>query len=99
MTEDASLVVDVSLMSGKTVSVKTRLDEYVGMLKRRAQTALSVFKGRLLDSSGRLLDARQSVQEAELRNDTADSANRQGASMQDLEWIRFRCWSLRSCLR
>ena len=70
MTETMSLVVDVSLISGKTVSVETRLDESVGTLKRRAQTALAVGTGRLLDSAARLLDEQQTVQEADLRNDT-----------------------------
>ena len=51
-----SVVVDVGLISGKTVSVEASLDESVATLKRRAQTALAVRKGRLLDSSGGLLD-------------------------------------------
>ena len=50
--------------------METRLDESVGTLKRQAQTALAVGKGRLLDSSARLLDEQQTVQEADLRNGT-----------------------------
>ena len=42
VTHTMSLVVDVNLISGKTVSVETRLDESVGTLKRRAQNALAV---------------------------------------------------------
>ena len=65
-----SIVVDVSLISGKTVSVETRLDELVGSLRRRAQKALAVFKNiRLLDST-RLLDAKQTVLEAKLQTGT-----------------------------
>ena len=47
-----SVVVAVSLISGNTVSVEAGLDESVATLKRRAQTALAVAKGRLRDSSG-----------------------------------------------
>ena len=45
-----SVVVDVGLISGKTVSVEARLDEPVATLKRCAQNALAVAKGRLVDS-------------------------------------------------
>ena len=60
-----SVVVDVGLISGKTVSVEAGLDESVATLKRRAQTALAVGKGRLVDS-GRLLDDELTVKEAKL---------------------------------
>ena len=60
-----SVVVDVGFMSGKTVSVKAKLDVSVGTLKRRAQTALGVGKGRLLDSGGPL-DDELTVKEAKL---------------------------------
>ena len=45
-----SVVVEVALMSGKRVSVEAGLDESVATLKRRAQIALAVGKGRLLNS-------------------------------------------------
>ena len=61
-----SVVVDVGFMSGKTVSVEATFDETVASLLRRAQTALAVGKGRLLDSSGRLLDNERTVKEAKL---------------------------------
>ena len=66
-----SVVVDVGLMSGKMVSVQTKLDEPVATLKSRAQTALEVGKGRLLDAFGGLLDDKQTVQEAKLENGTS----------------------------
>ena len=62
-----SIVVDVGLISGKTVSVEAGLNESVGSLKRHAQTALAVGKGRLLDSSARLLDEKQTVKKAKLQ--------------------------------
>ena len=52
MTEAMPVVVDVALISGKTVSVEANLDEPVALL----QIALAVGKGRLLDASGCLLD-------------------------------------------
>ena len=58
-------MVDVGLMSGKTVSVKATLDESVATLRQRAQTALGVAKGQLLDSGG-LLDDKLTVNEAKL---------------------------------
>ena len=70
MTEAMAAVVVVGLMSGKTVSVETKLDEPVATLKSRAQTALAVGKGRLLDAFGGLLDDKQTVKEAKLENGT-----------------------------
>ena len=60
-----SVVVDVGLISGKTVSVEAELHESVATLKRRAQAALAVRKGRLLNSGG-LLHDELTVQEAKL---------------------------------
>ena len=71
MTEAMSVVVDVCLISGKTVSVEVKLDETVATLKRRAQTALAVGKGQLLDASGGLLDDDQSVKVAKLETGTS----------------------------
>ena len=65
-----SIVVDVGFTTGKTVSVEAGLDESVGSLKQRAQTALAVGKGRLLDSSAKLLDEEQTVKEAKLQTRT-----------------------------
>ena len=47
-----SITVEVGLLSGKSVTVEAGLDEEVGTLKRRAQIALGVGRGRLLDASG-----------------------------------------------
>ena len=43
-----AIAVAVGLLSGRTATVKAGLDEEVGTLKRRAQTALGVGRGRLL---------------------------------------------------
>ena len=71
VTEAMSVVADVGLISGKTVSVEVRLDESVATLKQRAQTALAVGRGRLLDSSGGLLDDDLTVKEAKLETGTS----------------------------
>ena len=63
-----SVVVDVGLISGKKVSVEATLDEPV---KRRAQTALAVGKGRLEDASGGLLDDELTVKKAMLETGTS----------------------------
>ena len=63
-----SITVDVGLLSGKTVTVKAGLDEDVGALKRRAQIALGSGRGRLVGSSGSVLDASASTKHAKLEN-------------------------------
>ena len=47
-----SLTVEVSVISGKTVSLQTHGDEYVYSLRLRAQRALGVSRGRLVNSNG-----------------------------------------------
>ena len=61
-----SVVVDVGLISGKTVPVQAGLDESVATLRRQAQTALAVGTGRLMDASGGRLDDGLTVQEAQI---------------------------------
>ena len=50
-----SITVSVGLLSGKTATLKAAFDEDVGTLKRKAQLAFGVGRGRLLDSSGTVL--------------------------------------------
>ncbi|CAE7947454.1 unnamed protein product [Symbiodinium sp. KB8] len=52
-----SITVEVGLLSGKTATVQVGFEEKVEALKLRAQTALAVGRGRLVDSSGSVLDA------------------------------------------
>ena len=59
-----SLTVEVGLLSGRTATVQAGLDEELNDLTRRAQTVFGVGKGRLLDSSRNVLDARLSIREA-----------------------------------
>ena len=50
-----SITVEVSLLSGKTATVPAGLDETVETWAQRAQIALGVGKGQLLDSCGVVL--------------------------------------------
>ena len=64
-----SISVDVHLLSGKRATVEVEEDAAVESLKHRAQTALAVpSRGRLLNSSGEVLDAAKTITEAMLRS-------------------------------
>ena len=64
MGGSTSITLTVGLLSGKTATVTASSDEQVGALKRRAQTALGVGNGRLLDSFGSVLDAGMRIGDA-----------------------------------
>ena len=66
-----SITVQVALLSGKSATVQASVDEDVETLKRRAQAALGVGRGRLVHSSGSVLDARAPIKRAKLQ--TGDS--------------------------
>ena len=62
------IALNVGLLRGRTVIVNADQDELVGALNLRAQTALGVGKGRLLDFFGSVLDASSTVEAAKLQN-------------------------------
>ena len=64
----SSLTVEVSLLSGKTATLQADLEEEVNMLQLRAQSALGVAKGRLVDSFGQTLDACALVKNSRLQS-------------------------------
>ena len=66
-----SITVEVGLLSGKTASVRGDPDEKVEALRLRASTALGVARGRLLDSSGKVLDTSTAVEDSAVRNGDA----------------------------
>ena len=63
-----SISVDVHLLSGKRAAVEVEAGASAESLKRRAQSALSASRGRLLNSSGEVLERAQTVTEAQLRS-------------------------------
>ena len=66
--KNMSIAVEVGLLSGKTATVEAGLDEDVRILQLRAQSALGVGRGRLLDSSGNVLDVRAPLKKARVQN-------------------------------
>ena len=62
-----SISVEVGLLSGKAAAVTAGLDENVETLRLRAQTALGVGKGRLLDACGNVLDAQLPIKNARIQ--------------------------------
>ena len=60
-----SIHVEVGLISGRKATVQAALDETVGTLKRRAQVALGVGTGRLLDSSGCVVEGTVPIEESQ----------------------------------
>ena len=63
-----SISVEVGLLSGRTASMNVDLHETVGAVNFRAQTLLGVGKGQLVHSSGEVLDACSTIQDAGLQN-------------------------------
>ena len=61
-----SISVQVGLLSDRTSSVTAGFDEDVGTLMCRAQTALGVGRGRLLDALGRVLGAHVLMKDSSL---------------------------------
>ena len=66
-----SLTVEVGLLSGRMVALAAGPDESVEVLTRRAETMLAVSRGRLLNSSGSVLDGAATLQQCGLRNGDA----------------------------
>ena len=58
--------IEVSLLSGRSVSLEARPDEPVQSLQSRAQRTLAVVRGRLLSSSGGILDGAATLAESGL---------------------------------
>ena len=63
-----SITVEIRLLSGRTAAVKASMDEAVETLRHRAQIALGVGKGRLVDSSGVVLDESAVIEDSGVRN-------------------------------
>ena len=63
-----SVTVEVRLLSGKRAQVSGSLDEQLEQLKRRAQIALRVGNGRLVDLSGIVLDMRAQIEDVNVKD-------------------------------
>ena len=63
-----SITVLVGMLSGKTATVQVELDEEVNALRLRAQTALGIGKGWLLDSAGQALDTGSKIADANIQS-------------------------------
>ena len=63
-----AVAVEIRLLSGRTAAVKASVDEEVGTLRLQAQRALGVGKGRLMDSSGAVLDVSAAIKDSGVRN-------------------------------
>eukprot|EP00439_Symbiodinium_sp_Y106_P049798 s1309_g6.t1 len=63
-----SVTVEVRLLSGRTATIEADLDEELEALILEAQTALDVTKGRLVDSSGSVLDAGALIRDTPVQN-------------------------------
>ena len=63
-----SISVEVGLLSGRTTTVNAGIDEKVETLIHRAQIALGVGKGRLMDSSGSQLDGSVVLKDSTVQN-------------------------------
>lgn len=63
-----SISVDVCLMNGKKASLEVELDASIDALKQRAQLALGTGQGRLLNSSGEVLDAASTPEDLQLQS-------------------------------
>ena len=62
------VTVQVGLLSGRAVALDAEQDEEVASFKHRAQTALGVGRGRLLNSSSDVLDGYASLSTAGVKN-------------------------------
>ena len=65
---DVSILVDVHLLSGNRVSLEVKANASVESLRQRAQSALITSRGRLLNSSGEVLDGTKAVAETRLKS-------------------------------
>ena len=63
-----SVDVEVGLITGRKAIVQAALNETVATLKRRAQDALGVGTGRLVDSSGSVVEGSVPIRKARVQN-------------------------------
>ena len=62
-----SITVEVTLLSGRTIALAADADESLTTLKRRAETSLGAGMGRLVRSSGSILNTMFTVKRAKFQ--------------------------------
>ena len=62
-----SITVEVTLLSGRTIALAADADESLTTLKRRAETSLGAGMGRLVRSSGSILNTMYTVKRAKFQ--------------------------------
>eukprot|EP00439_Symbiodinium_sp_Y106_P056653 s1287_g7.t4 len=77
-----SVTVAVGLLSGRTTFVEAGVEEEVGLLSRRAQAALGIGKGQLVDSFGHILDPCARIKDA---------------GVQDGDWLTMHLSRVQAC--
>ena len=68
LDSNGSIFVDVHLLSANRVSLEVEADASVETLKQRARSAVGTGRGRLLNSSGEVLDETKTIAEARLKS-------------------------------
>ena len=63
-----SIAVEVGLLSGQATTVRASSEENVETLRFRAEAALGVRRGRLVDSCGSMLDEHVLIKDSSLQN-------------------------------
>ena len=77
-----SIILQVSLLSGRMVSVETELDVEIETFKQLAQGALSAGKRRLVDSCGSVLGGSRTIRECGLKTGDVLTLHKQPVMIQ-----------------
>ena len=95
-----AISVDVHLLSGRKASLEVDADASVESLNRCAQSALNAGKGRLLNSSGEVLDGASSIKRARLHHgDVLILHVKQVALAATKRWLVVECRIARHSLQ
>ena len=86
------LTIEVSLLSGSTVSLEAEPDESLETFKCRAQRALAVGRGRLVHSSGAVLGGAATLQEHGLQNGDSLTLHIAGFTFAATAMLSLRFW-------
>ena len=89
-----SVAVEVGLLSGKAVAAQVGSDAEVEALRLQAQTALGVGHGRLVDSSGSILDDSAPIEQSGVQDGDRPTLHMNSDSVQvQASDLAFACHS------